>query len=122
MTKQEQLAALVTVTEELDSYVCTLSWDDILTEKEAKEFDSFLHRINKVAEAIRHEATPPTYVYAVSDDWHGILGYHKTFEGAKKRLMEHSLYEELKGHPLDYDSETCWGWDELLVYQLELDN
>ena len=122
MTKQEQLAALVCVSEELDSYVCSLSWEGVLTEKEAKEFDSFLEKINEVAEEIRHETTPPTYVYAVHEDWHGTIGYHKTFEGAKKQLMEDSGYKELAdNYPLDYDDETCWGWDVLYIERIEVE-
>lgn len=122
MTKQEQLAALVTASEELDSYVCSLSWDGILTEKEAQEFDGILEKINKVAEEIRHETTPPTYVYAVWEDWHGIVGYHKTLEGAKEQLMEDSGYKELAdNYPLDYDDETCWGWDVLYIERIEVE-
>ena len=122
MTKQEQLAALVCASEEIDGYVCNLSWMGILTEDEAKNFDSILKKIDEVAEVIRHEVTPPSYVYAVWEDWHGIIGYHKTLEGAKKQLMEHSDYEQLKKYPLDYESENAWGWDDLYVYQLELDD
>lgn len=121
MTKQEQLAALVTASEELDGYVCSLTWDGDISVIKAQEFDSILHRINKVAEAIRHEATPPTYIYAVWEDWHGNIGYHKTFEGAKKQLMEDSGYKELAdNYPLDYDDETCWGWDVLFIERIEL--
>lgn len=122
MTKQEQLAALVTASEELDGYVCSLSWDGILTEKEAKEFDSFLEKINKVAEAIRHEATPPTYVYIVYEDCHGVIGYHKTFESAKKQLMKDSGYKELAdNYSLDYDDKTCWGWEVLYIERIEVE-
>ena len=121
MTKQEQLAALVTAYEELDGYVCSLSWDGVLTEKEAKEFDSILEKINKVAEAIRHETTPPTYAYAVREDGYGIIGYHKTFEGAKKQLTENTGYQELAdNYPLDYDRETCWGWDVLFIERIKI--
>ena len=59
MTKQEQLAALIWASEELDSYVSNLAYAGVLTEDEAKDFDDILEKINKVAEAIRHEATPP---------------------------------------------------------------
>ena len=122
MTKQEQLAALVRVSEELDGYVCSLAWDGVLTEKEAQEFDSFLEKINKVAEEIRHETTPPTYVYAVWEDWHGIIGYHKTFEGAKKQLMEDGAYQDLAdNYPPDYNDETCWGWDVLFIERIEVE-
>lgn len=121
MTKQEQLAALVTASEKLDSYVCSLSWNGVLTEKEAKEFDGILEKINEVTEAIRHETTPPTYVYAVWEDWHGIVGYHKTFEGAKEQLMKNKECQELAdNYPLDYDGETRWGWEFFNVERIEV--
>lgn len=123
MTKQEQLAALVCASEELDSYVCSLSWDGVLTENEAKAFDHILEKINKVAEEIRHEATSPTYVYVIYDTEAGeTLGHHKTFEGAKKQLMEDSGYRELaKVFPLDYNNETRWGWTILYIERIEVE-
>ena len=122
MTKQEQLATLVTASEELDGYICHLSWNGILIEEEAQDFDSILKKIDKVAEAIRHETTSPTYVYIVWEDCHGIIGYHKTFEGAKKQLMKDNGYEQLvKNVPLDYDEETRWGWDVLYIERTELE-
>lgn len=122
MTKQEQLAALQCASEELDSYTNSLSWDGILTEDEAKKFDPILEKINKVSEEIRHEATSPSYAYAVWEDRHGIIGYHKTFEGAKKQLMEHEAYQDLAdNYPLDYDDETCWGWDVLFIEKIEVE-
>lgn len=121
MTKQEQLAALVCASEELDGYACSLSWDGVLSENEAKNFDGIIEKIDKVAEEIRHEPTPPTYIYAVWDDWWGTLGYHKTFEGAKKHLMEDSGYKELvDNYPLDYENETRWGWKFLLIERIRL--
>ena len=121
MTKQEQLAALQCAYEELDGYTCSLSWDGILTEDEAKNFDSILEKIDKVAEEIRHETTS-SYVYTVWEDCCGIIGYHKTFESAKKQLMEHSVYKEhLKEFPLDCESETCWGWDILCIDRIEVE-
>lgn len=121
MTKQEQLAALVCASEELDSYVSNLAYAGVLTEDEAKDFDSIIEKIDKVSEEIRHETISPTYVYTVWEDWHGIIGHHKTFEGAKKQLMENEAYKELAQVPLYYDDETCWGWDGLLVERIELE-
>ncbi len=122
MTKQEQLAALVCTSESLGDYVADLAYCGVITEKEAEPFDGFIEKIDKVAEAIRHETTPPAYVYIVWDDWHGIIGYHKTFESAKKQLMKNSGYEQLvKNVPLDYDEEIRWGWDVLNVERIELE-
>ena len=122
MTKQEQLAALVCASEFIDGYVADLAYCGVLTEKEAEAFDKHIEKIDKVAEAIRHEATPPTYVYAIWDDWHGIIGYHKTFEGAKKQLMENSGYKDLADNcPPDYDGNDKWGWDELLIERIEME-
>lgn len=110
MTKQEQLATLVCVSEFLGDYVADLAYCGVITEKEAEPFDGFIEKIDKVAEEIRHETTPPTYAYIVWEDWHGIIGYHKTFESAKKQLMKDSGYKELAdNYPLDYDGETRWG-------------
>ena len=121
MTKQEQLAALIYASEELDSYVSNLAYAGILTGDEAKGFDEIIEKIDKVAEEIRHEATP-TYIYAVWDDWHGIIGYHKTFEDAKKHLMKDAGYQELAdNYPLDYDGKDKWGWDELLIERIEME-
>ena len=122
MTKQEQLATLVCVSEFLNDYVADLAYCGVITEKEAEPFDGFIEKIDKVAEEIRHEAIPPAYVYTVWEDCCGIIGYHKTFEGAKKQLMEHSVYKEhLKEFPLDCESETCWGWDILCIDRIELE-
>lgn len=116
MTKQEQLATLL-----LGGYVADLAYCGVITEEEAQELDHILEKINKVSEEIRHETTPPTYVYIVWEDWHGIIGYHKTFESAKKQLMKDSGYKELAdNYPLDYDGETQWGWDVLYIERIEL--
>lgn len=56
MTKQEQLAALMCASEHLDCYVDHLSCMGVLTEDETKDFDDIIEEINKVVEAIRHEA------------------------------------------------------------------
>jgi hypothetical protein len=121
MTKQEQLTALVCISEILDGYVSDLAYCGVIPEKEEEGFDKIIEKIDKVAEAIRHETTPPTYVYAVWEDWHGTIGYHKTFEGAKKQLMEDSGYKELADNcPLDYNDETCWGWEVLYIERIEL--
>lgn len=62
------------------------------------------------------------YVYAVFDDWDGIIGYHKTFEGAKKQLMKYGAYRDIAdNYPLDYDDETCWGWDVLFIERIEVE-
>jgi hypothetical protein len=122
MTKQEQLAALAWASEEIDGCVCSLSWVGILLEKEAKEFDSFLEKINKVAEAIRHETTSPTYVYVIHESCRGTIGCHKTFEGAKKQMMEYGIYQEFADNfPLDYDEETRWGWDIFHIKRIEIE-
>ena len=121
MTKQEQLAALVTASETLGALVDNFAWSGVLNEEEARSFDTISEKINKVTEAIRHETTPPTYVYAVWEDWHGNIGYHKTFEGAKEQLMEHGAYQDLAdNYPPDYDDETCWGWDVLFIERIEV--
>lgn len=121
MTKQEQLATLVWASEELNNYVSNLAYMGVLTENEAKDFDDIIEKIDKVSEEIRHEAIPSAYVYIVWEDWHGDIGYHKTFEGAKKQLMEHSVYKELAQYPLDYDGETRWGWNVLLIERIEVE-
>lgn len=122
MTKQEQLAALIWASEELDGYVSNLAYAGVLTEDEAKDFDDIIEKIDKVAEEIRHEATPPTYVYAIWEDECGFVGYHKTFEGAKKQLMKNKACQELAdNYPLDYDDETCWGWRERLIEKIEME-
>lgn len=127
MTKKEaQLSMLMFASEELGSYVRDLLLDDILTEGEAERFDSILIKIDKVAEGIAeeidHEATPPTYVYAVWDDCYGNIGYHKTFDGARKQLMEHGAYQSLAdNYPLDYDNDVCWGWDVLHIERIKVE-
>lgn len=122
MTKQEQLAALVCASEELDGYVSNLAYSGVLTEDEAKDFDGIIEKIDRVSEEIRHETTSPTYVYTVWEDCHGIIGYHKTFEGAKKQLMEDSEYKELaENYPLDYEGKNTWGWEVLCIEKIEVE-
>lgn len=120
MTKQEQLATLVCASQEFNTLVGLLLGSGILTEDEAKDFDDIIEKIDKVAEAIRHEATPPSIVYIVHEDCDGIIGCHKTFEGAKKQLMESGGEKLAEEYPLDYDGETCWGWDVLYIERTEL--
>lgn len=122
MTKQEQLAALQCASEELDGYVSNLAYAGVLTEDEAKDFDGIIEKIDKVAEAIRHETTSPTYVYVIHENCRGTVGCHKTFEGAKKQMMEYGIYQEFADNfPLDYDKETRWGWDIFHIKRIEVE-
>ena len=53
------------------------------------------------------------YVYLVYEECHGLIGVYRTPEDATKHVKQ-DVFEwcpELLNQPLDYNSESCWGWE-----------
>lgn len=62
-----------------------------------------------------------SYVYVVSDDWHGVVGYYYSKANATEavNIIASEQYELPLNTPLDYDDEDAYGWDGVASWKRE---
>ena len=61
------------------------------------------------------------YIYVVSDDWHGVVGYYYSKTNATKEvnIIASEQYKLPLDTPLDYNSEDLYGWDGVASWRRE---